>query len=87
MLAAMMTPHGPSSLGSKPYSYGYGYGLELVVQNGQVTIFGHGGADPGVSAAVAHHRPAATTIARLPQMVGMREGEIGMLTWAFAPRP
>jgi len=24
---------------------------------------------------------------RLPQMVGMREGEIGMLTWAFAPRP
>jgi hypothetical protein len=40
----------------------YGYGLDLVVDNGKVTILGHGGADPGVSAVVAHHRAAATTI-------------------------
>jgi len=62
MLAAMMTPHGLPPPGSKPYRYGYGYGLELVVQNGEVTIFGHGGADPGVSTMAAHHRATATTI-------------------------
>jgi len=61
-LAAMMTPHGLPPPSSKPYRYGYGYGLELVIQNGEVTIFGHGGADPGVSTMVAHHRAAATTI-------------------------
>jgi ubiquinone/menaquinone biosynthesis C-methylase UbiE len=30
---------------------------------------------------------AVLTNARLPQMVGRRDGEIGMLTWAFARRP
>lgn len=60
MLAAMMTPQGPPS--TKPEPYRYGYGLELVVENGEVTILGRGGADPGVSTIVAHHRAAATTI-------------------------
>jgi CubicO group peptidase (beta-lactamase class C family) len=59
-LAAMMTPQGPPS--TKLERYGYGYGLELVVENGEVTIVGHGGADPGVSTIVAHHRAASTTI-------------------------
>jgi CubicO group peptidase (beta-lactamase class C family) len=62
MLAAMMTPQGPTSAKREQYGYGYGYGLELVVENGEVTIFGHGGADPGVSTIVAHHRGAAITI-------------------------
>jgi hypothetical protein len=62
MLAAMTTPQGPPSTKLEPYAWGYGYGLELVVENGEVTIFGHGGADPGVSTIVAHHRATATTI-------------------------
>jgi saccharopine dehydrogenase-like NADP-dependent oxidoreductase len=36
--------------------------LELVVEDGAVTIVGCGGADPGVSAMVAHHLAAATAI-------------------------
>jgi hypothetical protein len=36
--------------------------MELVIQNGEVTMAGHGGLDPGVSAMVAHQRAAATTI-------------------------
>ncbi len=58
LLAAMMTPQGPRSTRLEQY----GYGLELVVENGEVTILGHGGSDPGVSTIVAHHRAAATTI-------------------------
>jgi CubicO group peptidase (beta-lactamase class C family) len=61
-LAAMTRPPTPLLTGRKECSYSYGYGLELVVQNGEVTILGHGGADPGVSAMVAHHRAAATMI-------------------------
>jgi CubicO group peptidase (beta-lactamase class C family) len=55
---AMTTPQGPLSDDVEQY----GYGMELVVENGAVTILGHGGHDPGVSAMVAHHRAAATTI-------------------------
>jgi CubicO group peptidase (beta-lactamase class C family) len=58
LLAAMMTPQAPPSDDLEQY----GYGLELVVENGAVTIIGHGGADPGVSTIVAHHLAAATTI-------------------------
>jgi CubicO group peptidase (beta-lactamase class C family) len=58
LLAAMTTPQGPPSTDVEQY----GYGLELVVENGAVTIIGHGGADPGVSTMVAHHVAAATTI-------------------------
>jgi CubicO group peptidase (beta-lactamase class C family) len=60
-LAAMTAPQGPPAEPT-PYAWAYGYGLELVVQHGEVTIVGHGGADPGVSTIVAHHRAAATTI-------------------------
>jgi CubicO group peptidase (beta-lactamase class C family) len=39
----------------------YGYGLELGFA-GDLVVFGHNGLDPGVSAVVAHHLAAATTI-------------------------
>lgn len=58
LLAAMMTPQAPPSADVEQY----GYGLELVVEDGAVTIVGHGGADPGVSTLVAHHLAAGTTI-------------------------
>jgi len=57
LLTAMTTPHGPPSAAEE-----YGYGCKLVVEDGQVTIIGHGGSDPGVSANVVHHLEAATTI-------------------------
>ena len=57
MTSAMMTPQGPRSDDLEQY----GYGCELVVEDGQVTIIGHGGLDPGVSAMVAHYRAAGTT--------------------------
>jgi CubicO group peptidase (beta-lactamase class C family) len=56
-VAAMTTPQGPPSDELEQY----GYGCELVVEGGEVTIIGHGGADPGVSTMVAHHLRAATT--------------------------
>lgn len=40
----------------------YGYGLELGFADGELAVLGHDGLDPGVSAAVAHHPTAATTI-------------------------
>jgi CubicO group peptidase (beta-lactamase class C family) len=58
LLAAMMTPQGPPSADVEQC----GYGLELVVEDGAVTILSHGGADPGVSTMFAHHLAAATTI-------------------------
>jgi CubicO group peptidase (beta-lactamase class C family) len=58
MAAAMMTPQGPTS----DLVEQYGYGCWLVVENGEVTIIGHGGSDPGVSTEVTHHLPAGTTI-------------------------
>ncbi len=57
-LASMITPQAPPSADVEQY----GYGMELVVENGVVTIIGHGGSDPGVSTLVAHHLAAATTI-------------------------
>ena len=58
MAAAMMTPQGPASNTVEQY----GYGCWLVIENGEVTIIGHGGSDPGVSTEVIHHLGAATTI-------------------------
>jgi CubicO group peptidase (beta-lactamase class C family) len=58
LLDAMTSPQGPASSDLEQY----GYGCELVVENGKVTIIGHGGGDPGVSAMLSHHRAAATTI-------------------------
>jgi CubicO group peptidase (beta-lactamase class C family) len=45
LLAAITTTKTPPSTDLEHY----GDGLELVVENGVVTILGHGGADPGVS--------------------------------------
>jgi CubicO group peptidase (beta-lactamase class C family) len=58
LLTAMTSQQTPPS----PDVDHYGYGLTLVVEDGAVTIMGHGGGDPGVSTEVAHHRAAATTI-------------------------
>lgn len=58
MTAAMMTPQGPPSDAVEQY----GYGCWLVVEDGEVTIIGHGGSDPGVSTEVTHHRGSGTTI-------------------------
>jgi CubicO group peptidase (beta-lactamase class C family) len=55
---AMTRPQGPPSSDIEQY----GYGCELVVEDGVVTILGHGGSDPGVSTMVTHHRAAGTTI-------------------------
>jgi CubicO group peptidase (beta-lactamase class C family) len=40
----------------------YGYGLEMGYLGDKLIVLGHNGLDPGVSAAVAHHPAAATTI-------------------------
>jgi len=58
LLAAMTRPQGPPSTEVEQY----GYGCELVVENGVVTVLGHGGGDPGVSTTVAHVPAAATTL-------------------------
>jgi CubicO group peptidase (beta-lactamase class C family) len=58
LLAAMTRPQGPASADLEQY----GYGCWLVVERGSVTIIGHGGGDPGVSARVAHHLTSGTTI-------------------------
>ncbi|HEX8865887.1 MAG TPA: serine hydrolase domain-containing protein [Lentzea sp.] len=55
---AMTTPQGPRSDELERY----GYGCQLVVEDGEVTIIGHSGADPGVSALVSRYREDATTI-------------------------
>jgi len=39
-----------------------GYGLEMGVVDDEPMVLGHNGLDPGVSAVVAHHPAAATTI-------------------------
>ena len=40
----------------------YGYGLEMGYVDNKLVVLGHNGLDPGVSAVVAHHPAAATTI-------------------------
>jgi CubicO group peptidase (beta-lactamase class C family) len=58
LVEAMTRPQGPPSSDLEQY----GYGCWLVVEDGVVTILGHGGSDPGVSTRVAHHRASGTTI-------------------------
>ncbi|MFZ0626395.1 MAG: serine hydrolase domain-containing protein [Acidimicrobiia bacterium] len=41
---------------------GYGLGMELVVEDGDVIIYGHGGAHPGVSAMVSHYVGPGVTV-------------------------
>jgi CubicO group peptidase (beta-lactamase class C family) len=55
---AMVSPQGPPSDEVEQY----GYGCELTLENGQVTIIGHGGSDPGVSALVSHYRADDTSV-------------------------
>lgn len=57
-MVAMATPQGPPSDDLEQY----GYGLELVVESGEVTIVGHGGSDPGISALVSHWPSEDTTV-------------------------
>lgn len=40
----------------------YGYGMEMWVEDGEPTIFGHAGGDPGVSCIVSHYVAEATTV-------------------------
>ncbi len=54
----MTTPHGVEEDSPE----GYGYGMELVVEDQVVTIYGHGGLDPGVSGMVSHFVQDNTTI-------------------------
>ncbi len=57
-VSKMLTPYGfePDS------PEGYGYGMELVVIDDEVTIIGHSGADPGVSAILSRFVEAGITI-------------------------
>jgi CubicO group peptidase (beta-lactamase class C family) len=40
----------------------YGYGMELVLDGESLTIYGHSGLDPGVSAIVSHYVGAGVTV-------------------------
>jgi CubicO group peptidase (beta-lactamase class C family) len=58
MLREMLRPQGPPSADVEQY----GYGCQLAVEDGRVTIIGHGGSDPGVATMLVHHLEARTTI-------------------------
>jgi CubicO group peptidase (beta-lactamase class C family) len=57
-VAMMLTPHGIEE--GSPEAYGYG--MELVVGDGSVPIYGHGGLDPGVSSMVSHYVDRGVTV-------------------------
>ncbi|MEX1134688.1 MAG: serine hydrolase domain-containing protein [Acidimicrobiia bacterium] len=57
-VAQMLTPHGFDDDGVEAY----GYGMELAVVDDRVTIYGHGGADPGVSTMVSHYVDSGITV-------------------------
>jgi D-alanyl-D-alanine carboxypeptidase len=57
-VAMMLTPHGIEE--GSPEAYGYG--MELVVDDGSVTIYGHSGLDPGVSSMVSHYVDRGVTV-------------------------
>jgi CubicO group peptidase (beta-lactamase class C family) len=57
-VALMLTPHGIDD--GSPEAYGYG--MELVVDAGSVTIYGHSGLDPGVSSMVSHYVDRDVTV-------------------------
>jgi CubicO group peptidase (beta-lactamase class C family) len=54
----MLTPHGRDPDGVDAA----GYGMELAVEHGRVTVFGHSGSDPGVAAYIAHFVDAGVTV-------------------------
>lgn len=60
LVEAMLRPQGPAE--GADDAERYGYGMELGLVDGRVMVAGHNGSDPGVSAVVAHHLDAATTI-------------------------
>ncbi len=73
-VSLMLTPHGVDE--DSPEAYGYG--MELVVENDVVTIYGHGGLDPGVSTMVSHYvEPEVTIVVLCNQDRG---------SWAVAQR-
>jgi len=57
-VARMLTPHGFDEDGVEAY----GFGMELVVVDDRVTIYGHGGSDPGVSTMVSHYVDSGLTV-------------------------
>jgi CubicO group peptidase (beta-lactamase class C family) len=57
-VAKMLTPHGLE----EGTAEAYGYGMELVVDDGSVTIHGHSGLDPGVSSMVSHYVDRDVTV-------------------------
>ena len=57
-VSQMLTPHGFDDNGVEAY----GYGMELVVVDDRVTVYGHSGADPGVSTMVSHYVDAGITV-------------------------
>lgn len=85
LLTAMTTPQGPPAA-----EEAYGYGCKLVVENGHVTIIGHSGSDPGVSATLVHHLEAATTIVVICNQDGGSWAATKQITAALGlhdPRP
>jgi CubicO group peptidase (beta-lactamase class C family) len=57
-ISLMVTPHGVEE--GTPEAYGYG--MELVVDDGSVSIYGHSGLDPGVSSMVSHYVDPGVTV-------------------------
>jgi CubicO group peptidase (beta-lactamase class C family) len=53
---SMLTVHGSDEEES------YGYGMELVIDNDSVIIYGHSGLDPGVTAVVSHYLSDGITV-------------------------
>ena len=58
---AMTSPQAPATEDIDQY----GYGCEVVVQDGAVTIIGHGGHDPGIMGMVSRYRTAGITVVAL----------------------
>ena len=55
-LTRMLTRHGGDDVED------YGYGMELVLEDASVIIYGHSGLDPGVSAIVSHYVGPGITV-------------------------
>lgn len=56
--SSMLTPHGLDE--DTPEAYGYG--MELVVEDGSVLIYGHSGLDPGVTSIASHYVDEGITV-------------------------
>jgi CubicO group peptidase (beta-lactamase class C family) len=60
MFEKMLLPRAP--INNTDGLESYGYGMELTVVEGRVTILGHAGGDPGVSAMTSHFVADATSV-------------------------